>query len=60
VAILRDMPRTATVRAVTEVSLLTMDDGTFRSLVAESLGIAKGFDEIIRARMSKDLTWDAE
>ena len=60
VAILRDMPRTATVRAVTEVSLLTMDDGTFRSLVAESLGIAKGFDEIIRARMSKDLTWGAE
>jgi uncharacterized protein YhbP (UPF0306 family) len=59
VAILRDMPRTATVQAVTEVSLLTMDDDTFRSLVAESLGIAKGFDEILRARMS-DHTWGTE
>ena len=59
VAILRDMPRTATVRAVTEVSLLTMDDATFRSLVAESLGIAGGFDEIVRARMA-DRTWGAE
>ena len=58
-AILRDMPRTATVRAVTAVSLLTMDSGTFRSLVAQSLGITAGFDEIIRARMS-DLTWSAE
>lgn len=51
-AILRDMPRTATVRAVTEVSLLTMDGGTFRSLVAQSLGITASFDDIIRARMS--------
>jgi uncharacterized protein YhbP (UPF0306 family) len=58
VAILRDMPRTATVRAVTAVSLLTMDDRTFRSLVAQSLGITRDFDEIIRARMS-DLTWSA-
>lgn len=48
VAILRDMPRTATVRAVTAVSLLTMDSGTFRSLVAQSLGITADFDEIIR------------
>jgi uncharacterized protein YhbP (UPF0306 family) len=59
VAILRDMPRTATVRAVTAVSLLTMDDGTFRSLVAQSLGITADFDEIIRARMP-DLTWSTE
>lgn len=52
VAILRDMPRTATVRAVTRVSLLTMDDETFRSLVAQSLGVTADFDEIIQARMS--------
>jgi len=52
VAILRDMPRTATVRAVTCVSLLTMDDETFRSLVAQSLGVTRGFDEIIQSRMS--------
>jgi CRP-like cAMP-binding protein len=52
VAILRDMPRTATVRAVTRVTLLTMDDETFRSLVAQSLGITRDFDEIIQTRMS--------
>ena len=59
VAILRDMPRIATVRAVTEVSLLTMDADTFRSLIAQSLGIATDFDEVIRARMS-NVTWGAE
>ena len=59
VAILRDMPRRATVRAVTEVSLLTMDADTFRSLIAQSLGIATDFDEVIRARMS-NVTWGAE
>jgi CRP-like cAMP-binding protein/general stress protein 26 len=52
VAILRDMPRTATVRAITRVSLLTMDDETFRSLVAQSLGVTRDFDEIIQARIS--------
>jgi uncharacterized protein YhbP (UPF0306 family) len=59
VAILRDMPRIATVRAVTEVSMLTMDADTFRSLIAQSLGIATDFDEVIRARMSS-VTWGAE
>ena len=59
VAILRDMPRTATVRAVTEVSLLTMDAGTYRSLIAQSLGITTDFDEVIRARMS-NVTRSAE
>ncbi len=59
VAILRDMPRTATVRAVTEVSLLTMDADTFRSLISQSLGIATDFDDVIRARMS-NVTWSAE
>lgn len=52
VAILRDMPRIATVRAVTGVTLLTMDDETFRTLVAQSLGVSQDFDEIIRTRMS--------
>jgi len=61
VAILRDMPRIATVRAVTEVSLLTMDADTFRSLIAQSLGIATDFDEVIRARMtSSNVPWSAE
>jgi uncharacterized protein YhbP (UPF0306 family) len=59
VAILREMPRTATVRAATPVSVLTMDANTFRSLIAQSLGITRDFDEIIRARMS-DLTWSAQ
>ncbi len=50
VAILCDLPRTATVRAVTGVSLLTMDDRTFRSLVAQSLGITRDLGAVIRAQ----------
>jgi len=45
VAILRDMPRTATVRALTNVSLLTMDDDIFRSLIAQSLGLSWDYGE---------------
>ncbi len=52
VAILRDVPRTATVRAVTRTTLLTMDHETFRALVAQSLGTTQDFDEIVRARTS--------
>ncbi len=51
VAILRDMPRTATVRALTGVSLLTMDDEIFLSLIAQSLGTTRDLGEIIRTRI---------
>ena len=52
VAILRDMPRTATVRAVTPAVLLTMDRDVFRSLVAQSLATTEDFDRVIRERLA--------
>lgn len=52
VAILRDMPRTATVRAVTPAILLTMDRDVFRSLVAQSLATTEDFDRVIRERLA--------
>jgi uncharacterized protein YhbP (UPF0306 family) len=50
-AILRDTPRAATVRARTDVKLLTMERETFRDMVAQSLGTTADFDEIIAARL---------
>jgi uncharacterized protein YhbP (UPF0306 family) len=50
-AILRDKPRGATVRAVEATTLLAMDRATFRDLVAESLGTTPEFDQIIRERL---------
>ena len=51
VAILRDVPRTATVRATEPTTLLTMDRDTFRALVAQSLGTTQDFDRIVRERL---------
>ena len=52
IAILRDTPRTATVRAATTVTLLTMDRGTFRSLIAQSLSTTQDFDRVIQERLT--------
>jgi CRP-like cAMP-binding protein len=52
IAILRDMARTATVRAITDATLLTMERDKFRSLVEHSLGMTRDFDTIIEARLS--------
>jgi uncharacterized protein YhbP (UPF0306 family) len=49
-AILRDVPRTATVRALVPTTLLTMDREAFRGLVAQSLSTTENFDQIIRER----------
>lgn len=49
-AILRDMPRTATVRAVQPTTLLAMDRDSFRRLVAQSLGTTEDFDQIVQRR----------
>jgi general stress protein 26 len=49
-AILRDMPRTATVRALTPTTLLTMARGDFRDLVAQSLATTQDFDTLIQQR----------
>ena len=53
IAILRDTPRTATVRAITPTTLLTMDRDAFRGLVAQSLATTQDFDAAIRERLEK-------
>ena len=50
--ILRQMPRTATVRAITPTTLMTLDRQAFRDLVAQSAGTAADFDRIIQERLS--------
>jgi CRP-like cAMP-binding protein len=52
VAILRDSPRIATVKAKTPTTLLAMDRDSLRSLVAGSLGTTEEFDRVIRERMT--------
>lgn len=51
-AILLDMPRSATVRTVSPTSLLTMDRDTFRALVAQSLATTQNLGELVRDRLS--------
>jgi uncharacterized protein YhbP (UPF0306 family) len=54
VAIMREQPRSATVRAVTDVRLLALDRDTFRDLIAHSVEITPDFDAIVRARLDSD------
>jgi len=49
-SILRDAPRASTLKARTDVTLLTMDREAFRDLVAQSLGTTADFDQVIAAR----------
>jgi uncharacterized protein YhbP (UPF0306 family) len=53
IAILRDSPRTATVRALTPTSLLAMDRDTFRGLVAQALGTTQDFGAVIQERLDR-------
>ena len=50
-AILRGAPRATTVRARTDVTLLTMERDAFRDMVAQSLGTTGDFDKVISARL---------
>ena len=50
-AIMRDSPRTATVRTVEKSRLFTIERDTFRSLVADSLGTTGDFDQVIQRRL---------
>jgi CRP-like cAMP-binding protein len=51
IAILRDMPRVATVRALKPTTLFVMERDVFRSLVAESMGTTGDFDRVIQSRL---------
>jgi nitroimidazol reductase NimA-like FMN-containing flavoprotein (pyridoxamine 5'-phosphate oxidase superfamily) len=53
IAILRDTPRTATVRAVTPTTLLAMDGDTFKGLVAQALGTTQDFSAVIQERLER-------
>jgi ATP-binding cassette subfamily B protein len=50
-AILRDIPRTATVKSVRSTTLLAMDRDTFRDLVAQSLTTAETFERLVQQRL---------
>jgi uncharacterized protein YhbP (UPF0306 family) len=52
-AILRDTPRNATVRATAPTTLLAMDRDSFRALVAQSLGTTQDFDRVVQQRLSE-------
>jgi CRP-like cAMP-binding protein len=52
-AILRDAPRSATVRATSPTTLFAMERDAFRSIVAQSLGTTEDFDRVIQQRMSE-------
>ena len=53
VAIMLDLPRSASVKARTDVNLLALEKEDFRELVAGSLGLSVDFDEVIRSRLDK-------
>lgn len=53
VAVLRDIPRTATVRAVAPTTLLAMPREAFRSLVAQSLSTTQNLDDVIQRRLGE-------
>jgi uncharacterized protein YhbP (UPF0306 family) len=57
VAIMRDQPRSATVRATTAAKLLALERDSFRDLVAEAMQITPDFDQVIRARLD---AWSSE
>jgi Cyclic nucleotide-binding domain/Pyridoxamine 5'-phosphate oxidase len=59
-AILRDAPRSATVRAVTRTTLLAMDPELFRDLVARSLALTEDFRKLVSDRIYGDVVGPSE
>ena len=51
VAIMRDEPRSASVRATTAAKLLSLDRDSFKNLIAQSMEITPDFDRVIRDRL---------
>lgn len=58
-AILRDLPRMATVRAVKPTTLFAMERDAFRGLVAQSMGTTTDFDQVIQQRLGEIQAGDA-
>jgi len=56
-SILRDEPRTATLTAKTDVTILAMERDAFRDMVAQSLGTTADFNQLVAARL-KSLAHD--
>jgi uncharacterized protein YhbP (UPF0306 family) len=52
-AILRDTPRMATVRAVTPTTLFAMERDAFHNLVAGSIGTTEDFDRVVQQRLQE-------
>jgi uncharacterized protein YhbP (UPF0306 family) len=52
-AILRDLPRMATVKAITPTTLFAMERDAFRSVVAQSMGTTEDFDRVINQRLEE-------
>jgi uncharacterized protein YhbP (UPF0306 family) len=52
-AILRDTPRMATVRALTPTTLFAMERDAFHDLVAGSIGATEDFDRIVHQRLEE-------
>jgi uncharacterized protein YhbP (UPF0306 family) len=52
-AILRDAPRMATVRAAAPTTVFAMERDAFRSLVGQSIGTTEDFDRVIQQRLEE-------
>jgi CRP-like cAMP-binding protein len=50
-AILRDEPRSGTLKARTDATILTMERDEFRQMVAQSLGTTIDFDHLVSQRL---------
>jgi uncharacterized protein YhbP (UPF0306 family) len=53
IAIMRDAPRDATLKAASATRLLALERDTFRDLVAQSLGTTQDFDRVIQQRLDR-------
>ena len=53
IAILRDTPRMATVKAVAPTTLFAMERQAFQGLVAQSMGTTQDFDRVIQKRLEE-------
>jgi CRP-like cAMP-binding protein len=54
IALLRDTPRTATCRALTDVELLELDRATFVGAVSGDLHSSELAEELVEARLASD------